>query len=405
MKTLRPSVPRSLSWPAAALALAVVSPPASRAGVLFDDPAGGWDYLFDGETDLRTNPSGVAPFIALDGTWRRDESNDWDSIQSSGGLGTKPGDGYGPVPDDPPGGVVTLLEDTTDYLRIQDTGFPQDWNYEVNDNHNGKFWFGHSVEREHPGVTSIMSTEGITITFRARIPSDGPLDPIHPQTTPDLDPEFPDLDAITPWFPKGYNVTDDGQGMFNVEEDGSQDVPGVPDGGFAVGFALALDIDTPEATGDPYFLPNIPGGLVMNNRPGFLLPGSDRANLVPDIANIVPMSDEDLLDWHEWWITIEGAGIVSGARAYNVDVYRDGMSVPNTFLVRTSNNGQYTGQHIAFGLSGNSFFGAMDMDFFGYKLGVHTPVPEPGAGTAALAAFGALAGAQRLRRRAPRSCT
>jgi hypothetical protein len=357
--------------------------PAARAGLLFGEPDGGWDYLFDGDTDER----GPDSMHALDGTWRRDESSEWDANNI-------PGDAFFP-PGNPPGGIVALEEDATTYLRIQDTGFTDDWDYPSDDNNNNdRFWLGRSVGREHPGVTSIMSEAGITITFRARIASTGLLDPVHPQTSFDIDPEQPILDEITPWFPKGYHVTDEGEGMFTVEEDGTQNNPDPgDDDGFAVGFALALDIDTPEQRGPR---PNIPGGLVMNNRPGYPQPGSDRANNADDIANVVPMDDEDLLDWHEWWITIEGAGMISGARAYDVNVYRDGMLVPDVFLVRQSITGQYTGQHIAFGLSSGSGYGAVDVDFFGYKLGVHTPVPEAGASTAALAALAALALARRL---------
>lgn len=357
-----PSRP-SLSRPAVLMLAVAMTPLPTWAGVDYPEPAGGWDYLFDGDVDAR----GVDDMSALDGTWRRDESTKWQQIGFDPNVGTIPGDAYAP-PDNPPGGVDALLDGDTTYLRIQDPGEPRDWLYQ--DPSNRRFWFGRDIEREHPGATSVL-TNGVTITFRARISSTGALDPVHPQTTFDIDPEQPQLTEITAWFPKGYNVTDDGQGMFTVQEDGFT----------AVGFALALDIDTPAFLG---------GGLVMNSKPGLLLPGSDHTDAAH--ANILPMTDAALLDWHEFWITIEGSGTPG---SYQVDVYRDGAAVPASFLLDQSNGAEYDGQHIAFGLSATSGYGAVDVDFFGYKLGV---VPEPAGAASGLAAGAALVALSRTRR-------
>jgi hypothetical protein len=349
----------SRHWPAAILAAFLgAAPLAAHAGVLYEDP--GWDYLFDGDTDA----FGPDDESAFDGTWRRDEANSWRE-------GAVPGDAFA-APDSPPGGIVALVEGDTTYLRLQDPGEPRDWGY-VEDS-NRRFWFGRNIEREHPGATSVLTTTGVTITFRARIASTGPLDPIHPQTTPDIDPEQPQFTEITPWFPKGYNVTDDGQGMFTVQENGAS----------AVGFALALDLDTPVG---------VPGGLAMNNKPGTFLPGSDHTDATG--ANVLAMDDADLLDWHEFWITIVGAGTPG---IYDVDVYTDGAAVPDSFVARTSNGAEYAGQHIAFGLSATSGYGAVDVDFFGYALGVVTPAPEPAGTAMGCAAFATLAARRRTRR-------
>lgn len=357
---------------AAVLVLAVASAAApAAAGVEYPEPDGGWDYLFDGDVDAR----GADDQSALDGTWRRDEATKWQQAGLDPNAGTFPGDAYAP-PDNPPGGVAALLDGDTTYLRIQDPGEPRDWSYE--DPSNRRFWFGRDIEREHAGATSVL-TNGVTITFRARISSTGALDPVHPQTSPDPDPEQPQLTEITPWFPKGYNVTDDGQGMFTVQEDGAR----------AVGFALALDIDTPAFLG---------GGLVMNNQPGLFLPGSDHTDAAH--ANLLPMADADLLDWHEFWITIEGSGAPG---SYLVDVYRDGSGTPVSFLVAQSNGAEYDGQHIAFGLSATSGYGAVDVDFFGYRLGVVPEATGAAPGLVAGTALVALARARRRRVRRPRS--
>ena len=339
--------------------------PAPNAGAAaYADP--GWDHLYDGDADA----FGVGDLGALDGTFRHDQADRWD--------GSAPGSGA-------PGGVAALTEGETTFLRIQDTGNPLDW--EFTEPSNRRFWFGHDIETEHPGATSVL-TNGITITFRARIASTGVLDDVHPDLQ-DFEPEFPALTEITPWPAggKGYNVSDDGQGMFTVQEDGD----------FAIGFALALDDDTFRGTPT---LPNVPGGLVTNNVPTSNLPGSDRGRLVgPSAANVVPISDAELLEWHEFWITIVGTdpGGLANRRTYQIDVYRDGSTTPQTFQARSSIGAEYPGQYLAFGLSSETSFGAVDVDFYGYALGVVAPVPVPepdAAWLAALAALGCL-GARR----------
>ena len=122
---------------------------------------------------------------------------------------------------------------------------------------------------------------------------------------------------------------------------------------------------------------------------------------------MVQLSDAELLDWHEFWITIVGTdgpgpdvcgAVPTDCHTYEINVYRDGSTTPQTFQARSSIGAEYTGQYIDFGLSSESSFGAVDVDFFGYKLGVVVPAPEPTAGAAALASLGALAASPRRRR-------
>ena len=91
--------------------------------------------------------------------------------------------------------------------------------------------------------------------------------------------------------------------------------------------------------------------------------------------------------------------VPTDCHTYEIKIYRDGSTTPQTFQARSSIDAEYPGQFLAFGLSSETSFGAVDVDFYGYKLGVHIPVPEPSATAAAFAAFGALA-ARRVRRRA-----
>jgi len=363
MRSPDPLSPR-LALLAAILVLA--APLAARAGIAYGDP--GWDYLYGGDADA----FGAGGLEALDGTWRHDHADQWD--------GSGPGAGA-------PGGVAALVEGATAFLRIQDTGNPTDWG--LPDPSNRRLWFGHDIAREHPDATAVL-TNGITITFRARLSAGSGLDPVYPDLD-DLDPEYPPLDAITPWPAggKGYNVSDDGQGMFTVQEDGA----------YAIGFALALDDDTFRGLLSE---PNVPGGLILNNVPTAPLAGSDRGLLTGlSAANVLPLEDAALLDWHELWITIVGVDLgVPFWPTYRVDVYRDGSFTPTTFFARSSLEAEFPGQFFAFGLSSETSFGAVDVDFYGYRLGVRTPVPEPCAGVAGIAALGALACARARGRRA-----
>jgi len=369
MRAMRSPAPKS-PWPAPLLALLLSAAPlATQAGVAYGDP--GWDYLYDGDAD----DFGAGGLGALDGTWRHDQADQWD--------GSAPGAGA-------PGGVAALTEGSTSFLRLQDPGNPTDWAWP--DPSNRRLWFGHDIAAEHPGANSVLS-DGLTITFRARLSASGVLDPVHPDLA-DLDPEYPPLTALTPWpvTGKGYNVSDDGQGMFSVQEDGE----------YALGFALALDDDTFRGLDEE---PNVPGGLVMNNVTTAPVPGSDRGQLTGLFAaNVLPLADAALLDWHEFWITIEGVELdFLPWKTYEVSVYRDGSTSPTVFWARSSVGAEFPGEFLGLGLSSETSFGAVDVDFFGYRLGVVAPVPEPAAGAGGLAAWAALLLLRALCRRAAAS--
>lgn len=345
------------------------------AGTIYRDP--GWDLVYQGDNDTYGTT-----FDTLDGNWQRDQASQWD--------GSAPGQFGDPNVDRDsasPGGVVALSENGTDYLRIQDAGNPAGYDpnplddsdgiINWNDPSNRKIYFGHNVEDEHPGVSSVLSN-GLTISFRARLSSTGILDDVYPDLF-DNEFEIPDLDEVTPWPEggKGYNIKDDGRGMFTVQENGTN----------AVGFALARSFDTPA--------PNVGGGLIMNNRPPggvFGLPGTDRAINTPlgDFsvnANVFPISDAKLTDWQEFWITLQDSGMDDdlGRDVYAVDVYHNGALSPASFLAKSSNGTEFPGQFIAFGLSSETSFGAVDIDFFAYRLGAVAPrrVPEPATATMA----------------------
>ena len=167
---------KPLMSPLSALALVgLVAVSVVQAGVEYADPAGGWDYTYDGAGDA----FGTGGYTALDGTWTHDSADDWD--------GSKPGAGPLSPPDSPvPGGIGSFPEAAPEYLRIQDTGKPKDWGWNTDAGENKKFYLGHLITAD-PGngdATSVLAN-GMTFSLRVRLASDGPLDAIYPEDPPD----------------------------------------------------------------------------------------------------------------------------------------------------------------------------------------------------------------------------
>ena len=119
---------------------------------------------------------------------------DWDHVNGSDAWdGTGIGTGR-------PGGATALMEGTTDYLRIQDAGDPRD--YGMGDpGSNRKVWFAHQID---------FGLAGARLEFRARVATGAPLDDAHPDGG----------GGLAPWPTGGigYQVRDDGKGMFGIAD-------------------------------------------------------------------------------------------------------------------------------------------------------------------------------------------
>jgi hypothetical protein len=91
--------------------------------------------------------------------------------------------------------------------------------------------------------------------------------------------------------------------------------------------------------------------------------------------NIVQLSNTELLEWHEFWITIKALPSPdSGGNTHEVKVYRDGSLTPETFpIVLGLQNESGVGSFLNFGLTGGTQAGAFDLDFIAYKEGVVPP--------------------------------
>jgi len=222
----------------------------------------------------------------------------------------------------------------------------------------------------HGTYSETVLNDGITISFRARIPATGPLDDQYPF----------DGSGVIPW-PEGgigYPVYGEGRGMFTVVQNN------IASGniGSQIGFSLIkkTDLDALYEFEGGGANPFSSGGLTMNALNGSASTSTVDTNefasgaLPQSAMNMVEISDEELNDWHEFWITMRNS---TGAGSHEVNVYSDGSLTPETFFVTHGGpDFQMQWQNDAFlylGLSNNDGFGSVDVDFFSYKLGVHTP--------------------------------
>ncbi|MDP6795136.1 MAG: hypothetical protein QGG00_07070, partial [Verrucomicrobiota bacterium] len=126
----------------------IVTPPEVITSV-YEAPEGGWAYSMD---------------VGDISSWSHNNGSDqWDGSP----IGGEFGDGNRP-------GGVSLLGT---YVRLQDTGDPRDYGYSDSGS-NRKIYLGQDLSGK--GVSNTILDDGATLHFIARIPTNGPLDPLHP---------------------------------------------------------------------------------------------------------------------------------------------------------------------------------------------------------------------------------
>ena len=155
------------------------------------DPSGGWGYAFSG------NAAAYGTSSSLDGTWSiSPNDSQWDGSAIGSGA---------------PGGVSALTDGSTDYIRMQDTGDPRADSYGYSDPSNRKLGFTHDIS----GVVSSVDplNTGITLSFRARVPTTGTLDPIYAADGSGI--------VSYPAVGDGYLTHDQGKGGFSIHQAGS----------------------------------------------------------------------------------------------------------------------------------------------------------------------------------------
>ncbi len=316
--------------------LVVVSAGTAQGGVSYGDPAGGWTYIYTGDQCL-------TPFAAcLDGKWNHNDaaaggSDAWDGSAPGqmGAAGSPPA----------PGGAGIFKDGDTSFLRIQDPGDPRSapgggWA----DPGNRKITFTHNITSEVPKPTTILD-DGVTLSFRARIP-----------TTPPLDPLYPANGGPLPWVTAGYNIHDDGYGAFGIKQGTS--------GLGCICFSLAMDTDEGNISGN---------GLTMNKRNGTTV--SANVDSYDSGGTENTLTGFDPTQWHEFWIQI--VKDTSGGGTHKVTIWMDGDTAnPKTFHVtagtKSEDMGGWSG-YLVMSLGRTGIAGAQDVDFFAYKVGLQDP--------------------------------
>ncbi len=308
--------------------VSVVALTSGRAlgGVAYPAPDAWWTYIYTGDAAASGDPDGAQGYNALDGTWSHENGSDeWEGSQIGAGR---------------PGGVSALAEGDTKYVRLQDTGDPRSHN--MPDPSNRKLYFGHSITNDIGTAADTILDDGITISFRARISTSGPLDQVHAGGQP----------APWPAGGDGYVLHDAGKDVFGVRQS---------TGDMLVSFALALASDDDEISVN---------GLVMNDLNGNAPSGDvDQQDNDGGTVNILEIADPTV--WHEFWINIQADETGTGTHA--VKIYVDGSLEPQEFHVTAGNGNDYEDSYIALGLGATPQSGAIDVDFFAYKQGILSP--------------------------------
>jgi hypothetical protein len=308
---------------------------AALGGVDYTDPEGGWAYIYTGDQAMTDVTA------ALDGTW--DHNDDLDG-GSDAWDGSAPGETGSAGAGNAPGGAGVFTEGDTTFLRIQDCGDPRDAGGWAEPS-NRKVTFVHDMAQE-PGVdgTTILD-DGVTISFRARIP-----------TTPPLDYYYPDGgSAIEAWVTRGYNIHDDGYGVFCVKQ--GSDAEGM----------ISFSLCTPDDEGVSR------AGLVMNKMNGTA--ASADVDSYDAAGTEVLLSGFDPTEWHEFWIQI--AADTSGGGTHRVTIWTDGnaKAPDGTFNVTAGTKDEYDlDGYIGMSLGRTGIAGSQDVDFFAYKPGLIPPV-------------------------------
>jgi hypothetical protein len=291
-------------------------------------------YTYDGASDT----AGAGAFDSLDGTWdHANGSDEWD--------GTGMGAGN-------PGGAMSLTDGLDRFLRIQDTGDPRD--YGMGDpGSNRKIMFGHDLTG---AVSPTYLDDGITLEFRARIPSTAPLDDAHPDGG----------GGISPWPAggEGYRIHDGGKGSISLRQ---------ADGDKIISFSLVKEDDIePQGAFSA-------SGLTMNNLNGNA-PSGDVDTGEGGTQNILAV---DPTVWHTYRVDIKAGG----AGTHILDISVDGAPVVS-YDVTAGNGNDYDLDYLAMGQGATPGLGAIDIDYV-------SVIPEPM--TVVLLGLGAV-GALRRRR-------
>ena len=313
----------------------------------FPAPPGGWTYLYTGDQLIVGEDGGG--WTSLDGTWTHDNNSDaWDGT-AIGGAFVPGGGGFGV---NSPGGASLGTQNSVGYLRMQDTGDPRDYGYA--DPNSRKVYFGHNIGSDiDPVKAQTIMRSGVTLTFRARIPTlakaGPPLDPLH------RDGQQANGVQSYPTNGDGYVTSDGGKGNFVIREGGNGgEVPAA-----AIAFSLTQTTDT--TGGDPTTGQARFAGLTFNEFNGNV-PSANVNFGQGSKTNVVAF---DPTEWHELYIVIRDDPADIGT--HEAFVFRDGILTPSVFKITGGTGADMNDSFLAMGGSATPQNWALDVDWFGYK--------------------------------------
>jgi hypothetical protein len=259
----------------------IVTPPEVITSV-YEAPEGGWAYSMD---------------VGDISSWSHNNGSDqWDGSP----IGGEFGDGNRP-------GGVSLLGT---YVRLQDTGDPRDYGYSDSGS-NRKIYLGQDLSGK--GVSNTILDDGATLHFIARIPTNGPLDPLHPDGGGGV--------QDYPAGGDGYENHDGGKGNIGIKQGA----------GGNISFSL--------------------------NEAGKVIITEDGTEL-----------ELSTTEWHEFWVTTQKSD-----GGHTVSVYLDGSTEANVFTVTAGSGSDFDGSYLAMGVGSTGRSGALDVAAFNFSPGVIAP--------------------------------
>jgi len=338
----KPKLPVALLALAGVLGLTLFSLPALAA---YPDPPGGWTYKYIGNQLIVGGENTGA--TSLDGTWTHDNGSDSYDGSTIGGVFSTGGFGVG----NGPGGTSLLTNSGAEFLRLQDCGDPRDYGYP--DQSNRKVYFGHGINADSPEKAPTIMSAGVTLTFRARIPTlakaGEPLDTLHR--------DGQQANGVQPYPASGdgYVTSDGGKGNFVIREGGNGlDVPAG-----AIAFSFTQTTDTTggnPTTGQAGF-----AGLTFNEFNGNIPSGNVNFGQGSK-TNVVAF---DPTEWHELYIVIRKDPANIGT--HEAFIFRDDGLFPIVFKMTAGTGSDLPDSFLAMGGSATPQNWALDVDWFGYK--------------------------------------
>lgn len=315
----------------------------------YPDPPGGWTYKYNGD-QLIVGAAGSG-WSSLDGTWTHDNGSDeWDGSQIGGVFDAT----------NRPGGASLGTNGAVLFLRMQDCGDPRDYNYGTNNfsdpGSNRKVYLGHNIGSDiDPTKAQTIMRSGVTLTFRARIPTlakaGGPLDPLM------RDGQQAGGFLPYPASGDGYVTSDGGKGNFVIREGGNTASGGnVPPAAIAFSLTQTNDTTGGSPTGPAGF-----AGLTFNEFNG----NTPSANVNFGQGSKTNVVAFDPTDWHELYIVIRDDPADIGT--HEAFIFRDDSLVPIVFKITGGTGADMNDSFLAMGGSATPQNWALDIDWFGYK--------------------------------------